>query len=192
MHLSEPFRALSDRYLARLFLATLVPTIVLVFVMRSLGAPLVNSVAPAGIISYELAADYASSTAILESWSFLDRIYAGISLGVDFLFLFFYSVCIGTGCALGARKLEGIPANLGRMIAWGALAAGILDMIENISLVRLLNGSGTEWLPALATVAAIGKFALVITGLLFIVIVHPTVFLRSRRKSIGSGGPAIA
>jgi hypothetical protein len=51
-------------------------------------------------------------------------------------------------------------------IGWGALVAGALDAIEDAALLRMVDGH-TDVFPAIALVAAIGKFALAALALVY-------------------------
>jgi hypothetical protein len=141
--------------------------------LQIIGGPLVTDTAPQGIVSYEFAGDLPTARAILESWGAKGHVFAGLSLGLDFLFLFAYAGSIGLGCVLTARKLAsqgGLVYQAGVWLAWGLLLAASLDYLENYALIRILLGSELALWPAMAYWCAIPKFALVGAGLLFIVI----------------------
>jgi hypothetical protein len=67
---------------------------ILLFAMRSLDTPLRTRTAPGGIVSFELAKNYAASQQILDSWSAKAKINAALSLGLDFLFLILYGLVL--------------------------------------------------------------------------------------------------
>jgi urease beta subunit len=51
------------------------------------GAPLRTDVSPHGIISFEFAGELDLAQRMVESWGSTGRIYAGLNLGLDYLFL---------------------------------------------------------------------------------------------------------
>jgi hypothetical protein len=154
-----------------IFLAIL--TVVVMGCLQIIGGPLVTDAAPQGIVSYEFAGDLSTARAILDSWGANGQVYAGLSLGLDFLFLFAYAGSIGLGCVLAARKLapQGGPVyRAGVWLAWGLLLAAFLDYLENYALIRILLGSELALWPVMARWCAIPKFVLVGAGLLFMMI----------------------
>ncbi|MCA9975227.1 MAG: hypothetical protein KC413_05735, partial [Anaerolineales bacterium] len=154
-----------------IFLAAL--TIVVIACLQIIGGPLVTDAAPQGIVSYEFAGDFVTARSILDSWGTRGQVYAGLSLGLDFLFLFAYAGSIGLGNVLVARKLapqSKLVYKAGIWLAWGLLLAAFLDYLENYALIRLLLGSELALWPAMARWCAIPKFSLVGAGLLFVVV----------------------
>lgn len=53
-------------------------------------------------------------------------------------------------------------------MAWVVLFAGLLDIIENIALIRLLSGSESPALPVIARWSAIPKFIFLIMGIVYL------------------------
>ena len=58
----------------------------------------------------------------------------------------------------------------GILLAWGQAAAGLLDALENYSLIRVLLGTRLEYWPIVARLSATGKFGLVALGLLYVIL----------------------
>jgi hypothetical protein len=139
--------------------------------LERLGGPLRTEASPGGIVSFELAGNTANTERILESWDPNARIYAGLNLGVDFLFIDAYVGAIGLGCVLAGTLLERRSHPLGvagRYLAWAIVLAGMLDCVENYALIRLLLGSRQTWLAVVARWCALPKFLIVFAGLLYI------------------------
>jgi hypothetical protein len=173
MDLPHPFRWISPPAQARVFIALVAVTLVVMVSLQALGAPLQTDEAPLGIVSFELAGSLPAAQSMLESWGPIGRVYAGVNLGLDYLFLVAYAGAIGLGCALLARGLsEGAPplCLAGVILAWGLIVAGLLDAVENYALVRVLLGSQQELWPLVARWCAIPKFLIVAAGLLFLIL----------------------
>ncbi len=139
--------------------------------LQVLGAPLRTEAAPAGIVSFEFAGELSSAQRMVESWGPIGQVYAGLNLGLDFLFLVAYPITIALGCVLVSRSLSSraLPlAVLGVWLAWGQLLAGILDGVENYALIQVLLGGQDVLMPALARACATVKFALVGIGILYV------------------------
>ncbi|NQT61731.1 MAG: hypothetical protein HQ556_02125 [Candidatus Marinimicrobia bacterium] len=136
------------------------------------GSALVNETAPGGIVTFELVGTLAGSQSIVESWQGSAMTWAGINMGLDFLFLFLYGLTIALVCLILAdrmpEKFQSLKT-LGRWLAVGVLIAAGLDVVENISLILLLTGSENEFLPPLARWMSLPKFGLVLLSLLYIV-----------------------
>lgn len=89
---------------------------------------------------------------------------------LDFAFLVVYPLAMSLACAMLAATLAGQAGAIGMMIAWAVLLAAPLDAIENLAILRMLDG-GTDGLwPQVSTVCASVKFALIVGGFGFIVV----------------------
>lgn len=173
MKLAHPFVWLAEAGVPRAFVATAIVAVVSMASLQVLGGPLKTTAAPSGIVSYEFAGSLDGARRILDSWGPEGRIYAGLNLGLDYLFMVSYACAIGLGCILVTRRLgrwgRGMAA-LGVSLSWGQWLAALLDATENYALIRLLLGSERPLWPALAYWCALPKFLLVGAGILFIVI----------------------
>lgn len=170
MNQRHPFKWISESSRVRAFFMIAFLAIVLLISLMALDVPLRTDAAPMGIVSYEFAGDEATINGILESWGPAGRVFAGISLGLDYLFLFTYAIAIGLGCVLLAYRLGGRAASLGILAAWGMVAAGVFDIIENYGLIRFLIGEGRPWWPSIVFWSAVLKYVLVVIGLGYLVI----------------------
>lgn len=166
---SHPFRFVKEDHLPAVFGWASLLSLLTFLGLRFSGDELLSLAAPMGIVSFELAGDPETAAEILGSWGEEGRIFAGLNLGLDFLFLFAYPTAIGTGCIILARKMAGTPylQRLGIWLSWGMLGAASLDLMENLALVGLLTGWQASWLPALARWCAIPKFILVLLALAY-------------------------
>jgi hypothetical protein len=183
--MTHPFAWLSPSAQRRAF-AILAPlTVAVMLALDAIGRPLATEAAPLGIVSFEFAGDLESAARMLASWGEAGRVRAGLSLGLDFLFLVLYASAIGLGCKGVARRLAP-PGTLahrtGTGLAWGQVAAAALDAVENVALIRLLLGSRDALWPSLAWGCAAVKFALVIAGLAYVLLGLPLALLRKRSQ----------
>ncbi|MBC7228599.1 MAG: hypothetical protein H5T61_15430 [Thermoflexales bacterium] len=171
MKFPHPFLWLTESGQSRAFVVTSVLALLAMASLQMLDMPLRTAAAPLGIISFQFARDLESARRILTSWGPEARVYAGLSLGLDYLFMAAYACALGLGCVLVARRLGrwgGGLAALGVMFSWGQWLAALLDAVENYALIRLLLGSERALWPALAWGCALPKFLLVGLGVLFI------------------------
>ena len=171
MIVKHPFEWIKDRYRNRVFLIWFILTLGVMVGMQLLGKPLVSKAAPAGIVSFELAGNSENAQAILASWRHEVRVFVGLNLGFDYLFMIAYGGTIGLGCVLVAQRWiekHSVLTIIGYLIAWGSIAAVVLDAVENYALIRIVAGSLKETWPSLAKWCAVLKFSLVGAGLLYI------------------------
>jgi hypothetical protein len=185
MKLYHPFAWLSESLQKNVFVIMFPVTLIVMYVMGILGNPLKTTVAPGGIVDYELAGTLAASQAILKSWGEAERIYVGLGLGFDFVYIICYSITIALGCVLIARALSlriPILSSIGFGLAWTLFIAGILDGIENYSLIQLLLGAQAESFALIARWCAIPKFAFVALGLVYVVMGTVLAFVTKPRQ----------
>ena len=157
VRLSAPWRAGALLALAALVLASGIA-------LRRLDASLRTPASPAGIVSFEFAGSRERADRMLDAWGEAGRRMAGQSLWLDFLFLAGYAPGLALLCAAAAdraRSAHAARAALGDALSWGQLAAGGLDALENLALLRVVGGDPGEVWPALAAAFAGPKFALV-------------------------------
>lgn len=167
----SPFGNFSKAARTRLMVIAFVMTAILLMVMRTLDAPLRTEAAPDGIVSFELARNYEASRHILSSWDAEAKVFAALSLGLDYLFLIVYAFFISLACIRVAESINSAHSFffiVARVLAWSQFLAAVLDAIENTALIHLLLNSPRRWLPVLSRGCALVKFSIVGAGLIFI------------------------
>ncbi len=155
----------------RVFWPLALATVVLTVIMQIINAPLITSEAGRGIVSFELAGTVEKAAAIVSSWNSPHaQAYAGLSLGIDYLYMPVYALAIAFGC-IGAGqilRLRAWPlAGLGPWLAWGVWLAALCDATENLALLQILLRAATEPWPRVAMICAIVKFVFIGAGLLY-------------------------
>jgi hypothetical protein len=160
----------SARARRRALLALAALALGLMLALASYDARLRSAAAPAGIVSFELAGDAQRASRILDAWGPDARAAAAASLHLDFAFLAVYAPGLALLCAAASERERAAGSRLaapGAALAWAQLAAGGLDAVENLALLRVLAGSASGAWPALAAACAWPKFAIVAAGLLY-------------------------
>lgn len=181
--LHHPFEWISPTGQKKAFVPLVILTLVVMTSLQLLGDPLITEAAPAGIVSFEFAGNLAAAQEMVASWGPEGQIYAGLSLGLDYLFLVLYPSAIGLGCVLVAQRLPKQLNFWGFALAWAQLPAGVLDAVENFALIQVLLGADLELWPLAAWWCAAPKFLLVIAGLVFFLAGGGAViFMRVRRS----------
>jgi hypothetical protein len=125
-----------------------------------------------GIIGFEVAGTEKEAEEILEEWGAQGRDDARVSIFADFPYLIAYSVFLAVGCTIASERLErrGMTrlARLGGLLGWSMFAAAAFDAIENVAMLRVIDGHTATW-PGVALYAAIPKFAITALGLAYVI-----------------------
>jgi len=167
----DPFKRLSDSTQRSALLIFLLLSVTLLAGMHSLDQRLITDVAPSGIVSFELAGNIKQAKQILKEWGPEGKVYAALSLGLDYLFLIVYALFISLACVLIARYFKlriAFLAIWGFVLGWGQFFAALLDAIENLALIKLILESQREFWPIIARWCAVVKFGIVGAGLFYI------------------------
>jgi hypothetical protein len=132
--------------------------------MKAAGGP--------GIVPFEVAGNQERAREILAQWGPEGRSAARASLVIDYPFLLAYAsfyalACTALAGALGRRGF-GWLSSVGMRLAWGALAAGAFDAVENAALLGVLATDGSGALAATARWFAVGKFTLTTLVILYV------------------------
>lgn len=165
--MKHPLEFLPNPSRKPLFWAFFILTLILFSIFRPLGAPLMTSAAPSGIVSFELARTPENAQAMLTSWDTRAQLFAAFSLGFDFLFMPVYALALAIGTLLAAGRHPGWFASLGAWLGWGAFLAAILDAVENIGLWNSLLGNVNSTWPEVSFWCASLKFGLILLGILY-------------------------
>ena len=187
MEFRHPFEWLPESRQKITFVILAILTLQVMASLQVLGKPLINKVSPAGIVSYEFAGELEFARKMIDSWGADGQVYAGLNLGVDYLFLVAYGMSISLGCVIVGRNLSArfsILSLVGVILAWGQLGASFLDGIENYGLIRVLLGTDQAFWPQVARICAGPKFIIVALGLFYVLVgALISVFFRKPRNS---------
>jgi hypothetical protein len=153
------------------FVPLLLLTLGLSAAMLAVDQPLRAAGLANGIVSLELAGTVPAMQAMLAGFDAYTRFFAGVSLGLDFLYLLAYSTTMALACAWAGAifRARGLAlAAFGVPLAYGQWVAGLCDGIENVALIVALGrGVRAPW-PAIASWFAVVKFALLAAGLAYV------------------------
>ena len=161
-----PLEFLNLKHQRRLFLVCLILSVLMLFMLQHLDRPIRTAVAPWGMVSFQLAGSMEESRSILQSWGAMGCVHAALSLGLDFLFLFFYSTAFSLACMLWSEGVSGSFERIrffGSLFAWISLFARVFDGLENLALIQLLFGSEHSAWIGMGRWSALTKFGLLLT-----------------------------
>ena len=131
--------------------------------LQLINIPLRTPAAPQGIVSFELTWNSATAQRILTSWDQTARLYAALSIGLDYLFMYAYGALAWSLMRLRAMALDhaGRPrlAHAFRSLSFASWAAILCDAVENAAMWRMLFAPVAPW-PLVASLLAMLKFVL--------------------------------
>jgi len=169
---ASPFAKISQKSEKKLTFSVSYLLLITIVAMHYLNTYLTNKITPNGIISFELAKKLERSQEILDSWSPLAKIFAGLNLGLDFLFLLIYSLFISILIhKLNKRLWVGKSFfRIGEVLIWSMFLAAIFDAVENVCLIKLLIGNLKQYWVSIAYYFAVIKLILIGISILYIFI----------------------
>ncbi len=146
-------------------------TIATMLAMRYFDGYLTNEICSNGIVSFEFSKNLDCAKSILDSWDEKAKIAAGLSLGLDYLFLVLYCSIIALLIfrATGNFKEKKLLYKLGRILIWGVFIAAFFDAIENYALIKLLLGNLQEKWTVIANIFATMKFGIIGLALIYLI-----------------------
>jgi hypothetical protein len=150
----------------------LVGTVVMMLVMTKTGSSLKTPSTPMGIIDLEFAWNVDKVDGVISAWapsSGSNNIRtAKLNTWWDFAFLFFYTGFLFLACKGIASKHKGWFGKAGLTIAKLAIAAGILDILENLGMLLILDGKGSAAIALATTCVSIIKWAFALIAVLYV------------------------
>ena len=127
-----------------------------------------------GVLELELMRTTQKAEQVLSEYGSDGRSAARTSLWLDYPYLVSYALFFSLACGAIADRALRLErerwAAIGGALAWGALAAGLFDALENAALLRVLADHPEQPYPAIAYFCALPKFVLSAAVLLYIVL----------------------
>ena len=149
-------------------------TLVMMVVMAKTGASLKTPDTPKGILDLEFAYNAAKASAVINAWTGIipvdNNLIAIVNTWLDFIFIFFYALFLYYACKMFATSFNGLLHTIGGILAKGALAAGLLDVLENIGMLITLHGTISDSYTLLTFICSITKWVLALAALLYVLI----------------------
>ena len=142
--------------------------------MAKTGATLKTAATPKGILDLEFAYNSDKATIVKNAWQDdgkTDNITAAkFNTQLDFIFLLFYAAFLYHACKMVSGNHKGIVAAIGILLAYGAIAAGLLDVFENIGMLLTLYGHISNSISLATVIFSVMKWLLALAALLYFVI----------------------
>ena len=150
-------------------------TLIMVIIMQYSGHPFISPTTPGGILSLEFADTKTKIQSIYDAWQATNIrgrtniAQARINTYWDFVFIFFYSALFFFWNWISAQN----PVNnkyLGKAAALLAIIAGTLDVIENLGMLKSLNGNILDATADMTSLCATIKFSLLGISVLILMV----------------------
>jgi len=147
---------------------------VLTLGVGALALPSLDDMGDVGIIEFELARTSDKASEFYGELGETGRDAARESLYLDFPYLVLYGLLYAAACLVvsaraAERGMSGL-ARWGRPLAWCGLAAAACDAIENVALLRVVDGHTDQPWPGIAFTFATVKFVLSTAAILYAVV----------------------
>ena len=166
-------------------IAFLIGSLTMAVIVTISGESLKTKDTPMGVLNLEFAYNSAKTTTVLNAWApnaSVDNIeVAKHNTWLDFIFLFFYSIFLFLASKAISRLFGGSFGRAGKLIARGALIAGLLDILENTGMLITLSGSGSDTIALFTTICSVAKWLLALVAVLY-VLMAGVGLLRARFK----------
>ena len=157
--------------------------LVLTLGVGALALPALDDMGDVGIIEFELARTSEQASEYYGELGDAGRDAARESLYLDYPYLILYGLFYAAACvvvaARAAERQMPALARWGRPLAWGALAGAACDAVENVALLRVLDGHTDQPWPGIAFTFASAKFLLLIAASLYALVGFALTLRRS-------------
>ncbi|TDH23008.1 hypothetical protein EXU57_18270 [Segetibacter sp. 3557_3] len=168
------------RYKRRLFISAVL-TVVMIGVMQYQGVLLKTPQTPMGILDLEFAGTVENATRLYNTWLPVLAIALNNVL-IDFLFIICYTLLLHTALLLIRKRGDSLWRRFGNWMVRGVIIAGFFDVVENILMLRTLNGHISKEVVASTFMFAAIKFLLIVLAIAYILLT-PLVMRKKRVQS---------
>jgi len=156
-------------------------TVVMIVVMRWMSEGLESKYSPAGIISFELAKNYSEAKDIMGEVG-AKRLQWNTAM--DFLFIVAYTLFFSFCCkALMDNYRSSGLKTIGLIFLELSVLVGVLDLVENISMLITLGGYGSNTSVTISHWSAVAKFSLAALVLFYIIVASILMYFISKKKA---------
>ncbi|MFZ1527401.1 MAG: hypothetical protein WAT19_01535 [Ferruginibacter sp.] len=159
-------------------------TILMIYIMSVTGKPLKTSASPSGILNLEFASTAAATANIVNAWEKEGLVKkAEINTYWDFIFLLFYSTLLFILCRGVSNRIDSknFLNKTGKFLAAGALAAGMMDVLENGGMLASLAGLIRDNISLFTFTASVIKWSLVALCIFYIMVGTLYILFKKRK-----------
>ncbi len=155
-------------------------TVIMIVAMRWMAVGLESKYSPLGIINFELAKNYGEAKDIIGEVGAKKMQW---NTAVDFLFIVAYTSFFLLSCkALMDNYRSSGLKTIGLIFLELSVLVGVLDLVENISMLITLGGYGSNTSVTISHWSAILKFSLAALVLFYIIVASILMYFISKKK----------
>lgn len=173
----------SDKILA---IIAVIAFVIFILINQLVFAPLGQNVSP-GILDFEFAWTQERVSTIFSAWGTDGMMQHTLGVYWDMIYIVGYGFFIFGCILLVSRRLSERLQDIGIYMSLTPLIAGIFDLIENMQLLVMLSSPTVfaSYMPIIAAVSALIKFALLIVGIVFffVALILLVISVIKKRKS---------
>jgi hypothetical protein len=144
----HPFEHIPIAERRRIFLPLLAATVLILVIWLITVSPMSNEEAPLSVSSFGMAGSLTRAREMIASWDEHARLSGAFGIGFDFLQLLIYSTTFAMACVWAAQLFRALDwvwlSKAGLLLAWGQWLAVLFGTVQNIVMMKLLLGSGSE------------------------------------------------
>ena len=152
------------KYSLLILLPLLIGTVTMIIILQKQGHALRTAATPLGIVSFEFAKTTDEAETVLHAWQPNSKInliaIAQKNIWLDFIFIPFYSLFLFAACRKIRYHSQKWQKKAGKNFAYGALAAGVFDIIENYFMLQTIDGNYGIFSTLFTFICAAAKFVL--------------------------------
>jgi hypothetical protein len=124
---------------------------------------------PGEMVALQMAGSESRAREIVAEWSEAETVDMAFLQGLDELQPLVYGLLLAVAAVWAGRRLRGRAAAWGPAVAWLAVAAAVLDLLENVGMIVMIRGDVDAPVPTITTVFAVAKFAAIVLVLAYVV-----------------------
>ena len=120
------------------------------------------------MVRLQLAGSETKAREIVAGWSESEAVDMAYLQGLDALHPVVYGLLLALAAVWAGRLSSGSFAHWSRIAIGAAVAAAVLDTIENVGMIVMIRGEVGSPIPTITTSFAIAKFLLIISVLVYV------------------------
>lgn len=171
--MTNPFSWLPPDLQGSVMTGIAVASLAMAKILSTVGAGLTlkDDGVPFGIMNLEVSWSTERAKAIVALWRKNGVVCKAVQqTRLDFVFLLIYPTALSLACVMTAGGVEGFMASAGVALSWIVLLAAPFDTIENIMLLKMLEGTFEPNMARFTSISASIKFLIILATLLYLIL----------------------
>ncbi|MDQ3964702.1 MAG: hypothetical protein M3277_12460 [Actinomycetota bacterium] len=120
------------------------------------------------MVGLQLAWSESEAREIVADWSDGEVVDMAFLQGADALHALALGLLLGVAAVWAGRRIGLRASHWAPIVAWMAVAAAVIDTLENVGMIVMIRGNVDDPVPAITTVLAVAKFSILLAVLLYV------------------------